>query len=139
MRYTLHFSTLRDLRRHIAGHERQRRRLGCGPWTILEKASRQAIGYGGLYEDPFEPGWGPEPAYHFAPAQWGRGYASELATYSLALAYGQFGIARLGAFTHPDNAVSRRVLEKAGFRRQRFIAGMNRHFYVHDVAPEGAE
>lgn len=139
MRYTLHFPAMRNLRRHIAGHERQRRRLGYGPWTVLERTSRQTIGFGGLYEDPFEPGWGPELAYHFAPEHWGRGYASELAAYCLAFAHGPLGIASLGAFTHPDNAASRRVLEKAGFRRQCFIVGMNRHFYVHEVASGRAE
>ena len=65
MRYTTHFTSLRQCRRHIAGHNCQRRKKGYGPWTIVEKASGEVAGFGGLYDDPFDPGWGIEIAYHF--------------------------------------------------------------------------
>lgn len=137
MRYTIHLRGLTDVRRHLAGHEAQRRRLGYGPWTIRERMSRQIIGFGGLYDDPFEPGWGPEVAYHFTPVAWGKGYASELTAYCLSIAHGGFRIASVKAFAHPENLASRRVLEKAGFSEVRFVAEMNRHLYAHD-APDVA-
>ena len=36
------------------------------------------IGWGGLYDDPFDPGWGGEVAYFFYQAVWGQGYDSEM-------------------------------------------------------------
>jgi len=58
MQYTTRQASLRDCRRYLAAHERQRRRIGCGPWVILERETKTTIGFGGLYDDPFDPGWG---------------------------------------------------------------------------------
>jgi [ribosomal protein S5]-alanine N-acetyltransferase len=112
MRYTLHLADLRDCRRHIAGHACQRKKLGYGPWTV-RASDGQIIGFGGLYDDPFDPGWGAEIGYRFAASAWGKGYATELTRFCLRLARQQFGLAIIRAFAHPDNAASRRVLEKA--------------------------
>lgn len=129
MRYTLGIADLRACRRHIAGHACQRRKLGYGPWTVRSKADSRTIGFGGLYADPFDPGWGVEIGYRFAPSAWGRGLATELTRFCLQLARQQFGLAIVRAFAHPDNTASRRVLEKAGFQETRFIPDMNRHLY----------
>ena len=133
MRYTLHLASLDDVRRFLAGHEAQRRRLGYGPWTVREKTTREIVGIGGLYDDPFEPGWGPEVAYQFAPTAWGKGYATELTRYCLRLAREAFRIASVRAFAHPDNLASRRVLEKAGFREASFVSEMSRLLYVQEA------
>jgi [ribosomal protein S5]-alanine N-acetyltransferase len=42
------------------------RKVGYGPWVVLEKARGVIIGFGGLYDDPFDVGWGIEVSYHFA-------------------------------------------------------------------------
>jgi RimJ/RimL family protein N-acetyltransferase len=131
MRQTSRLETLRDCRRHIAGHERQRRKVGYGPWTVRTKADGEIVGFGGLYDDPFDPGWGIEVGYAFASRAWGNGYATELTNFCLALARQELGVYLVRAFAHPDNAASRRVLEKAGFREQRFILEMNRYLYEH--------
>jgi ribosomal-protein-alanine N-acetyltransferase len=131
MRYTLRFASVRACRRHIAAHRCQERRSGYGPWTIVEKASGRIIGFGGLYDDPFDPGWGVEIGYHFAPSAWGRGYASELTRFCLELGHGALALPVVRAFAHPDNLASRRVLSKAGFREVRFVAEMNRLLYAH--------
>ena len=130
MRYTFHFANLRGCRRHIAGHACQRRKKGYGPWTVIEKASGQIVGFGGLLDDPFDPGWGVEVAYHFSPAVWGRGYATELTNHCLYVAAEQLRVSEISAFAHPDNTASRRVLEKTGFQRQRLVPEMNRYLYV---------
>jgi ribosomal-protein-alanine N-acetyltransferase len=129
MRLTLHFEALRDCRRHIAAHERHRRRVGCGPWIAADKATGQVLGWGGLYEDPFDRRWGIEVAYAFARSAWGRGYASELVAFSLEHARDRLGLAEVVAFSHADNAASRRVLKKAGFALDRFIPDMDRQLY----------
>jgi [ribosomal protein S5]-alanine N-acetyltransferase len=130
MRYTHCLASLHACRRHIAGHEWQRRKRGYGPWTVREKRSERIIGFGGLYDDPFEPGWGAEVGYHFAPAAWGHGYATELTRYCLAVAAERLSLSLVKAFAHPDNVASRRVLEKAGFVEQRFVPAMNRYLFA---------
>lgn len=136
MRCTYHLAGLRQCRRHIAGHDCQRSRKGFGPWTIVEKASRRIVGFGGLLDDPFDPGWGIEVTYHFAPSVWGRGYATELTQHCLKVAAG-LPVAEVSAFAHPDNVASQRVLAKAGFAQRRFVAGMNRFLYVRSLAGPG--
>jgi [ribosomal protein S5]-alanine N-acetyltransferase len=129
MRHTFHLATLRDCRRHIAGHDCQRRKKGFGPWTIVEKERGQVVGFGGLLDDPFDPGWGIEVVYHFSRAAWGKGYATELAKHSVHVAATRLRVPKVSAFAHPDNVGSQRVLAKAGFERLRFIDGMNRYLY----------
>ncbi len=128
-RYTLHFETLRACRRHIAAHERHRRRVGCGPWLVTETATGETIGWGGLYEDPFDRRWGIEVAYTFARSAWGKGYAGELVAHCLAVARDELSLTELVAFSHVDNIGSRRVLERAGFAFERYLPDMERNFY----------
>ncbi|TQV77816.1 GNAT family N-acetyltransferase [Denitrobaculum tricleocarpae] len=129
MRHTHVDLTLRDCRRRIAVHERFRRRDGCAPWTVAEKASGGIIGWGGLYHDPFDRRWGVEVGYAFHPDVWGRGYATELVTASLKLADEVLALPEVWAFAQPDNAGSRRVLEKTGFAEIRFVPEMGRILY----------
>ena len=131
MRHTLPLETMRDCRRHIAGHARQRRKVGYGPWTVRAKADGQIIGFGGLYDDPFDPGWGIEVSYAFASQTWNNGFATELTRFCLVFARKELGVHLVRAFAHPENVASRRVLEKAGFREQRFVPEMNRYLYEH--------
>jgi len=129
MRHTTCLATLRDCRRHVAGHEWQRRRRGCAPWTIRTRADGAVVGWGGVFEDPFDKGWGPEIGYWFSPAVWGRGYASELAVASLGHARLQLGLSEIRAFAMAENAGSCRVLEKAGFERQRYVPELERFLF----------
>ena len=50
--------SLQDCRRRVMAHEYFRRRDGCAPWVVRESDTNRIIGWGGLYQDPFEPGWG---------------------------------------------------------------------------------
>lgn len=126
MRHTHADASLRDCRRRIAAHENRRRRDGAAPWTILTKDGERIIGWGGLYIDPFDLNWGMEVGYFFHPSAWGRGYGSELVAACTELADETLRLPELAAFAHPDNAASRRVLEKAGFVEQHFVPEMDR-------------
>jgi RimJ/RimL family protein N-acetyltransferase len=130
-------ASLRACRRRIAVHERRRRRDGFAPWTIVTKHDGRIIGWGGMYEDPFDPGWGVEVGYFFHPDAWGPGYASELLAATLAYADAGFDLPEIRAFAHPDNAGSRRVLQKAGFACLRHVPEMNR-FLFGRRRPDGA-
>jgi ribosomal-protein-alanine N-acetyltransferase len=129
MRYTHVDASLRACRRRIALHEWRRRRNGYAPWTVVANVSGQIIGWGGLYEDPFDPGWGVEVGYFFHPAAWGRGYASELMAACTAIADEVLRVPEITAFAHPENGGSRRVLEKAGFEPVRFVPEMERMLF----------
>jgi [ribosomal protein S5]-alanine N-acetyltransferase len=131
MQYTHIVNSLEACEHHVMTHEGQRAKIGCAPWVIREWQEPHApiVGWGGLYDDPFDPGWGIELAYYFAPEAWGRGLASELAEASLTIAREELGLDKVSAFAHPDNVASRRVLIKAGFSEQRFVPEMTRHLY----------
>ncbi len=126
MRFTHCHSSLRACRRRLAGFEWQRRRKGLAPWAVVATADQRLIGGGGLYEDLFEPGWGVELGYALHPSAWGKGYATELGRACLDWADTVLQLPRVVAFVHPDNAASRRVLEKLGFTPVRFVPTMNR-------------
>ena len=126
MRFTQCDTSYKKCRRRVAVHEWFRRRDGYAPWTIMTKDDRRIIGWGGLYNDPFDTGWGVEIGYHFHPEVWGNGYASELVLASLEIADGVLNLAEIRAFAHPENVASQRVLTKSGFREERFVAEMNR-------------
>ena len=129
MRYTHVDASLRECRRRVAAHERRRRRDGYAPWTIVTKADGRIIGWGGLYHDPFDPGWGIEVGFHFHPAAWGQGYATELTATCIHIADEVLGLPEVIAFARPENVGSRRVLEKAGFEVVRFVPEMGRFLY----------
>jgi [ribosomal protein S5]-alanine N-acetyltransferase len=122
-------ASLRACRRRIAVHEYRRRHDGYAPWTVVAKQDTRVIGWGGLYDDPFDPGWGVEVGYFFHPEAWGRGFASELLGACIDHADQMLGLPEIRAFAHPDNAASRRVLAKAGFAQQRYLPAMGRFLF----------
>lgn len=126
MRWTHADADPRACRRRIAGFDWQRRKDGFGPWTLLTRDGGRIIGWGGLNQDPFDPGWGVEVGYFLHPDAWGRGYASELLGACTALADGALGLPVLRGFVHPENRASHRVLEKAGFVLERPVPEMQR-------------
>src|SRR6516164_965450 len=98
---------------------------GFSKWLILDRTSEVAIGDSGLLvlEDY---GW-IDLGFRFAQPYWGRGLATEAAAAWVHAAFDQFRLTRLGAFVHPKNHASIRVLEKVGFREDRrgVVMGMD--------------
>lgn len=129
MTYTQCDKDLAACRRRIAVHEWRRRHDGYAPRTVRCKASHRIIGWGGLYDDPFDPGWGPELAFFFHPTAWGRGYGAGLSRAALATADNNLRLPLVSAFAHPDNGPSNRLLRKLGFVQKRYIPDMNRNLY----------
>jgi [ribosomal protein S5]-alanine N-acetyltransferase len=64
-----------------------------------------------------------EVGYTVRRYDWGRGYATEVATLLIQLGFEQLGMERLAATCAPENIGSVRVLEKAGFRHEGLIRG----------------
>ena len=62
--------------------------------------------------------------YRLLPDAWGRGFATEGARALLNHGFQTLGLYRIIGLTHPDNAASQRVLQKAGLRD----AGWGRYY-----------
>jgi len=108
-----------------------RKGLGFGP--VVERAGGRMVGEAGLV--PFG-GEGPgiELGYAFAPAFWGRGYATEIGGALLDEAFGALGLDRVVAVTRASNSGSRHVLDKLGFTPagRRHVWGLWQLLFVRD-------
>lgn len=71
------------------------------------------VGGIGLIPRAHGPGQG-ELGYWFAPAVWGRGYATEAGRAMVAVGFRDLGLATIQAAADPANTGSNRVLEKCG-------------------------
>ena len=84
-------------------------------WPIFLLETGDHVGCGGLQpyriaERIFELG------FHLRHAYWGRGLAEEAARAAIRYAFESLGLETLFAGHDPENAASRRVLEKLGFQ-----------------------
>ncbi len=129
MQFTQIDADLASCRRRIAVHEWRRRRDGFAPWTVRVKGQPEIIGWGGLYDDPFDSGWGPELAFFFHPKAWGRGYGAELSLAALEVADIKVELPLVSAFAQPENVASQKLLQKVGFQPERHVESMNRILY----------
>jgi RimJ/RimL family protein N-acetyltransferase len=90
------------------------RDYGVQYWPIFLAAGGTHAGCAGLR--PYRPEDRVyELGFHLRRAFWGQGFATEAAEAVVAYAFATVGAQALFAGHHPDNAVSRRVLEKIGF------------------------
>jgi [ribosomal protein S5]-alanine N-acetyltransferase len=87
-------------------------RLGFAPLTVETKDTRSFVGNAGL--QPVKDTSEVEIAYHLAPAYWGKGYASELATELLRCGLHEIKLDKIIGICFAENYASARVLEKAG-------------------------
>src|SRR5918996_734575 len=89
---------------------------GFGLWAVEDRITGRFLGRIGLtrqvdfHEDraQVEVGW------TLAPDVWGRGLATEGARAALAHGFDELGLDRIISLTVPDNARSRRVMERCG-------------------------
>jgi RimJ/RimL family protein N-acetyltransferase len=97
---------------------RARRRIGSdhGPygwWRVEGRHDGAFHGLGLLL--PMPDGDGIEVGYRLGRPSWGQGIATEAAAALVDYALGGQGLPRVVAVVYPDNAASRRVLDKLGF------------------------
>ncbi len=89
------------------------RERGWGCFGVTTKADDRLIGFAGFARPPERPGV-VELIYAFAPASWGRGYATEVASALVAFGFDRCGLGRIEATVDPANEASARVLAKIG-------------------------
>jgi len=89
---------------------------GYGWWTLLDAATGEVVGAGGIQHlgrdraNPHEIGW------RLRRASWGLGLATEAARTMTDYAFETLRAPLLCAVRHPDNAASLRVMDKLGMR-----------------------
>jgi [ribosomal protein S5]-alanine N-acetyltransferase len=89
-------------------------REGFGYWMFFDATTGEPAARGGLSPTEFDGRPEIEVGWTVAPDRWGRGLATELGAAALEVA-AELGLDDIVAFTLPDNAPSRRVMEKLGF------------------------
>lgn len=98
--------------------ERLAERAAARPgWGLLHASLRDGgtfVGGCGLF--PLQDTQDVEIAYRLPFAQWGKGFATEMAAAVLAHGFADLGLARIVGLTWPQNVASQRVLEKIGMR-----------------------
>jgi RimJ/RimL family protein N-acetyltransferase len=88
--------------------------LGYAWWSLIERDSGELIGAGCIQHlghdtsNPHEIGW------RLRPDRWGQGYAIEAAERMARFAFDDLGVPLLCAICDPENAASRRVMDKLG-------------------------
>lgn len=88
---------------------------GVQYWPIFRRSNGDHVGCCGLRpRDPAQRIL--ELGFYLHPDHWGQGLVTEAARATMALAFGPLAVSALFAGHHPDNAASRRVLERLGFR-----------------------
>lgn len=109
--------TADETRAFIAKSQANYTELGFGAWAIVDKATGELCGFGGLEMVPEHQT--PEVAYIFAPAYWGRGLATEFATAALEYGFRTCHLPEIGASFDPRNHPSLHVAHKVGLRFNR--------------------
>jgi [ribosomal protein S5]-alanine N-acetyltransferase len=92
-------------------------REGFGMWIVEVAATGTVIGHAGIQR--LEGTDDVELGYYLGREAWGRGYATEVARACLAYGFDRCGLPRIVATVRLENAASRHVLEKGGFRHDR--------------------
>ena len=101
----------------VAQYEAEWPALGFGSWTVVERATGQLIGIGGLRVHSGNLGVTVRGA--FVPEKQRLGYGPELGRAALAFAFDVVGIDRVIGVTRADNPAGQRSLEKFGMAFER--------------------
>jgi ribosomal-protein-alanine N-acetyltransferase len=127
-------ASIGQTRRRLAKFMAHQRVHGFSKWLVIERSSGHLIGDSGLLNLQ-ECGW-IDLGYRLAQPYWGQGLATEAAQAWVSAAFDEFRLDRLGAFVHPKNAASIRVLEKLGFHTERrdTIMGMDSIVFSLDAS-----
>jgi len=94
----------------IAMYERH----GFGLWLVARRGDGAPLGMAGLIKRDSLPDV--DIGFAFLPAYRRAGFAREAAAAVLALAWSRYALRRVVAIVSPDNAPSRRLLERLGMR-----------------------
>ena len=128
--------SVEETKARLAGYVDHQKVHGFSKWLVLSRDSGIAMGDSGLLVLK-EYGW-VDLGFRFAQPYWDKGFATEVASACVRAAFNEFRLTRLGAFVHPENHASIRILEKLGFHAERrgMVMGMDSIVFFLDA--EGA-
>ena len=107
--------TEQQIRQRLERHMAFLRDYKVQYWPVFLLETGDHVGCGGLQPYRLDEGIY-ELGFHLHRAYWGRGMAEEAARAVIRFAFESLGLKTLFAGHHPENAASRRVLEKLGFQ-----------------------
>ena len=88
--------------------------LGYAWWSLIERDSGELIGAGCIQHLGHDTAYPHEIGWRLRPDRWGQGYAIEAAERMARFAFDDLGVPLLCAICDPENAPSRRVMDKLG-------------------------
>jgi RimJ/RimL family protein N-acetyltransferase len=117
-----HFPALLDREESDEAAGRIRAKIaedGWGLWATEVVGVAPFVGFVGLWVPSLELHFTPcvEIGWRLAREHWGRGYATEAASASLAYGFEELGLEEIVAWTSVGNERSRRVMERLGMTR----------------------
>lgn len=129
--------SIEETKARLAGYVEHQKTHGFSKWLVVDRNSDLAIGDSGLLVLE-EYGW-VDLGFRFAQEYWGKGLATEVASAWVRAAFDELRLSRLGAFVHPENVASIRVLEKLRFRadRRETVMGMDSIVFLLDARNRG--
>jgi ribosomal-protein-alanine N-acetyltransferase len=83
--------------------------------VLQKKDTLEAVGIAGCSLDTIQDEPGLEISWFVLPRYQGNGYAQEITSALVSLAFGEFEVSRVLAETHPQNVAANKVLEITGF------------------------
>lgn len=111
-----HIDQARDIIKSVWKTEYSK--YGYARYAVVHKHDHRVIGFAGL---KFLPELNEtDLGYRILPQYWGQGLATEMAQPLVRHGFGDLGLKKIVAFTLPENLASCRVLEKAGFRFDKY-------------------
>lgn len=104
----------RDIIKHV---RKQYVENGIGRWAIIDKATKEFIGWSGLkYEKNLRENINYyDLGYRLKRKFWGKGIATETAIESLKYGFDQLNIKEICAAAHTENVASNKILTNIGF------------------------
>ena len=88
---------------------------GYGQWAVIERSSGRVIGCCGLSQVEIDGTREIEIGYRLEKAEWGKGFASEIAISTLSYGYEKLNLNKIIAIIANGHTSSIRVAEKIGF------------------------
>jgi len=106
-----------DVARAIERYDRHWEAHGFGRLAVVDRTTDELVGRTGVMR---QPDWDAtackdEIGWAIAPAQWGKGIATEAATAALSDVFERAGLERVVSFALPANTASLRVMARLGF------------------------
>jgi RimJ/RimL family protein N-acetyltransferase len=105
MRFEKAGSTFAAMRNHWSEHH-------FGNWVIRDRATDAILGFGGLSYSMYGIDVKLNLGYRFDKKAWGKGYATELAIWSIRYGFDELGFDTIYALVRPNHHASIHVLEK---------------------------